>query len=95
MWDGAGGASRAGWERPGAPERGGTAAGCAPALARPDPAGAPAVPRARGPRGRRRPGNPARSQRAPPVPRIPGPRTPHGAPRRDVVFSLSRVSSNQ
>jgi hypothetical protein len=30
MWDGAGGASRAGWERPGAPARGGTAAGCSP-----------------------------------------------------------------
>jgi hypothetical protein len=26
MWDGAGGASRAGWERPGAPAGGGTAA---------------------------------------------------------------------
>lgn len=30
MWDGAGGASRAGWERPGAPARGGTPAGCSP-----------------------------------------------------------------
>lgn len=29
MWDGAGGASRAGWERPGAPTRGGTAAAAA------------------------------------------------------------------
>ena len=30
MWDGAGGASRAGWERPGAPAGGGTAAGGGP-----------------------------------------------------------------
>lgn len=51
MWDGAGGASRAGWERPGAPARGGTAARCSPprracigpGLPRPsrDPAAAP------------------------------------------------------
>lgn len=47
MWDGAGGASRAGWERPGAPARGGTAAGTAPALARSDPGRAAPGPRPR------------------------------------------------
>lgn len=37
MWGGAGGASRAGWERPGAPAGGGTAAGGGPWPATPPP----------------------------------------------------------
>ncbi|XP_049711065.1 translation initiation factor IF-2-like [Elephas maximus indicus] len=56
MWDGAGGASPAGWERPGAPARGGTAAGCAPP-SRSDPGLCPACARRPGTQGRR----PARS----------------------------------
>lgn len=77
MWDGAGGASRAGWERPGAPARGGTAAGTAPALARSDPGRAAPGPR---PRSASRvpalpPGCPARGR-------------PKGAPRaRERPFS--------
>lgn len=89
MWDGAGGASRAGWERPGAPAGGrreaggGTAPGCAPPSAPTRGLGAPAS----------RPGDP----RAPaPSPTggahghpQRGPRTPpkgHAGPRRGVAF---------
>lgn len=50
MWDGPGGASRAGWERPGAPTRGGT-----PALELADAGPEPSAPPSRRPGCARRP----------------------------------------
>lgn len=85
MWDGAGGASRAGWERPGTGERR-DGPGCAPA---------PALRPARGPRDRRRPGTsvplplPGDSALSSRTPTLSPTLMAHGHPQQGRPFSLS------
>lgn len=86
MWDGAGGASRAGWERPGARARGGTAAGCAPPARAPRQPG-PGTPRPPPTRNR---GLGSATARPRPAPHMRGPRTPpEEQPSRGVAFPFS------
>lgn len=81
MWDGAGGASRAGWERPGAPAGGGrrdaAGAGPPPALPRRPDRRVPAAPRAPDP------------SLAPELLLHDPPTAPKERPRRGAVSSLS------